>query len=192
MKNWFSVGFIFMYKPKLEWKRGRHLLILEGDEPGITKENKEFKNNIGVSMEYSHFLLQGIFASAGIDMWKESEAQSDKKASVMPMNLFLKAGLFQPFMGNEGFARMFAGIGLGKTGYKYDFVGVSFDESIGLTYQFGGGIIFRNFFVDLAYKSILTDYQEEGDIPMDNELTSYRKNGGINFENIVLQVGIFF
>ena len=192
VKEGLSIGLIYAPRPKIKWGDSRQLLLLEGEEEGVTTENKKFKDGLGLSVEYSYFLAQNIFGSAGVDIWQETEGKSNKKASIMPATFHFNVGFFHPSPHNDAFFRAFAGVGLARIGHEYDFVGVNFDESLGFMYQFGIGVSFKNFFFDIVYRNLCADYQEQSDIPTGDDLTSYRKRGEMNLSPAMFRVGIFF
>ena len=193
LREMFSLGFVYTRKPKLDWGNSRRLLILEGDEEGIVTENKGFKDGLGLSVGYSHILVQNIFAGAGFDIWKKSKARKDSRASILPMALYVNAGFFQDINGTDGHFKMFMGTGLASINHEYDFVGVDFDESFGFMYQFGLGVAFHNFFLDLLFRTIKSNYREESDVVGEgNALTSYKKKGQMGLSHPMLRMGIFF
>ena len=193
MKGGISLGLTYVREPSLDWSDSRHLLILEGEEDGIVTENKIFKDGLGLSLEYSQFLYQGVFAGVGADIWKKTKARHDKSASIFPVTLYINAGLFQSFDKSNGLFKMFGGVGFSRLGYEYDFVGVDFDESIGFVSHFGLGAVFHNFFIDFFYRFANYSYREGSDIPgSGNTLNSYRKRGKINMYYPMLRVGVFF
>ena len=195
LKGGLSLGFIFMPKPELDWTNGeRQLLIIDGSEADVITESKEFKNAMGISVEYSHFLQQGVFLGVGADVWKKTTAKTNDKASMWPMMSYLNVGLFQSFQGDQGFVKLFGGIGVGRIGYDYDYVGVNYSAFLGLMYQFGIGIIYRSFFMDITFRNIQVRYHEDADIPINSntELASYRKRGKVGLDTPMLRLGFFF
>ena len=195
LKGGLSLGFTFVQKPELDWTNGeRQLLIMEGTQADVVTESKEFKNGMGLSIEYSHFLHQGLFIGAGADIWQKTTSKTSDKASLWPMVGYLNAGFFRPFQSDQNFFKLFGGIGIGRVGYDYDYVGVNYDAFVGLMYQFGIGIVVHNFFMDIVFRSIKVRYHEDVDIPTNNnaDLASYKKRGKVSLDTPMLRIGLFF
>ncbi len=199
-KDRFFIGLSFMNKSKLKWmssKKKKWRTPVETKPNSLYETNleqKRFKKNIGLSIEYAHF-FQGVFVGGGFDLWSKSKSEGNNDVQMSPLSLHLTIGLYQPFQYGNGLLKMFCSIGMGKTGYNNENVGVNFDESLGVMYQFGIGTTFlHKFFLDIIIRRTYSSYRENGDLlPPDTnrKIYSYRKKGKLSLEKPIIRLGIF-
>ena len=112
---------------------------------------EEHKTTMGVSAEFVAPQPDGNFFSLGADIFFKSKYKYNPDVKIAPISLFANFGIWEPYCVNLN-ARLFAGIGGMFLNYSSLNDSAEYMDSLGLSYQFGAGIVTPKLFVDILMR----------------------------------------
>ena len=182
------------------WGKEKHLLIGSSvwispeigydsiKAPGnnrISGVEEEHKTTMGVSVEFIAPQPDGNFFSLGTDIFFESKYKDNPDVKLAPMSLFANFGIWEPYCVNLN-ARLFAGIGGMFLNYSSLNESADYTDSLGLSYQFGAGIVTPKLFVDILMRGGL------GSLERRFEGLNNLVESDYSFSSAMLKVGLVF
>ena len=155
LKDFTYLGFNYMNKPGIE----------HGGSDSL-----DYKDFVGASLGHNKFIKEyNGFIDAGLDIMVGKT--KEKLLSVTPIALYANYGMILSKVNDDNFPiyiKAFVGLGLsysiieGVGELVKESMELEFDSSLGFLYQFGIGIISKNFFIDLIFRSISSTYTVKG------------------------------
>ena len=158
--------------------------IKAGGDNRVGGTEEEHKTTMGISAEFVAPQPDGNFFGLGLDIFFKSKYKENPDIKVAPISFFANFGILEPYCVNLN-ARLFAGIGGMFLNYKTLNDKAEFGDSLGMTYQFGVGIITPKLFMDVLMRGGLGSL-ERGFEGIDKAESDY------SFSSAMLKVGLVF
>ena len=150
----------------------------------VSGVEEEYKTTMGISAEFVAPQPDGNFFSMGLDVFLKSKNKQNPDVKIAPIALFTNFGIMDPYCVNLH-VRMFAGIGAMFLNYKSLSTVSEYGDSLGLSYQFGAGIITPKFFIDILMRG--------GSGSLEREFGVVKKaESDYSFTSAMLKAGLAF
>ena len=151
----------------------------------IVGTKEEHRTTMGVSAEFVAPQPDGNFFGLGMDAFFKSSNKENLSTKVAPISLFANFGIMEPYCVNLN-VRVFGGIGATFLNYRTLHHESEFENSLGLSYQVGAGIITKKIFVDVLMRGA------DGSLERTFEGIESKTESDYSFTSAMLKVGLVF